>query len=195
MNKFFAFGAAVSLAVVALADGPININNFIDGSTRAISLPAAGASFGSYDGSGVLGATWRAQFVAADGTAIGEAVPFRSAGRLDFRAPISPDRTVTGTPGVAQDITVRVWDTAVFSTWSDAAAALARGNTGTTVFSAAGTSTFSYTIPVGTPPPIGADRITNFQPFNLTYLPAVPEPTTIALGALGAAALLWRRRK
>jgi hypothetical protein len=25
--------------------------------------------------------------------------------------------------------------------------------------------------------------------------PVVPEPTTIALGTLGAAALLWRRRK
>lgn len=195
MNKFFAFGAAVSLAVAALADGPININNFIDSTTRPINLPTAALSENNYSGTGVLGATWRAQFVAADGTSIGDPVPFRSAGRLDFRTPISPDRTVTGTAGVAQDITVRVWDTAVFNTWADAAAAIARGNTGTTQFSAAGTSTFSYTIPVGTPPPIGADRIMNFQSFNLTYLPAVPEPTTIALGALGAAALLWRRRK
>jgi hypothetical protein len=36
----------------------------------------------------------------------------------------------------------------------------------------------------------------NLKSFNLVGGGTViPEPTTIALGALGAAALLWRRRK
>jgi len=35
----------------------------------------------------------------------------------------------------------------------------------------------------------------NLKSFNLAGSAVIPEPTTIALGALGAAALLWRRRK
>jgi hypothetical protein len=196
MNLFLRITSLVVLSATVHADGPININNFIDGTTRSINLPTPQSSGGYFDGSGVFGATWRAEFVAGDGSLIGDAVTFRSPGRLDFRSPNSPDRIVTGIPGVPQVITVRVWDTAVLPTWSDAVTALATGFSPSGTPTAVGSYTFSYTIPVGTPAPIGADRIMNFQSFNLTTL--IPEPGVTALAIAGAAVLIWhglRRNK
>lgn len=198
MKPLLLLSVGIVLASASRADGPINLNNFIDGSLRSINFPTTWESNGYYDGRGVLGATWRAEFIAQDGTPIGDPVPFRSAGRLDFRSPNSPDRIVTGTPGVPQTITVRVWDSATFATSGDAMRALRSGNSGPSGFTAIGETVFSYTIPVGEPPPIGSDRILNFQSFNLTAIMAIPEPGTAALGAAGAVALLWhglRRKK
>jgi hypothetical protein len=188
--------AVASVAATGFADGPININNFIDGSLRSINFPTAAGSGGIYDGTGVQGAGWIAQFVTSDGTPIGGLIPFRTgtqSGRLDFRAPLeSAERIVPGNPGDTLAITVRVWDTSVFPTWDGARDAIERGDfydIRSRTFTAAGFNTFNYTIP-GADAPLGADRIVNFQGFNLTTS-VMPEPGTIALGIIGVISLLW----
>jgi hypothetical protein len=82
MNPTVGIGILLCGCLAAFAQGPININNFIDGVTRPINFPSSGHYRGGYfTGAGVLGAGWVAEFVAADGTPIGQPVPFRSAGR------------------------------------------------------------------------------------------------------------------
>lgn len=203
MNKFALYSAAIVFAVSATAQN-INVNNRVtlaDQSveSRLINFPSAAASEGAFSGGGVQGAGWVAQFAANGvvlGTSVGDTNPFRSgalAGILDFRTGNpAADRTAAGNAGAVLSIEVRVWDSTVFSSWDAASTALAAGRH--TVATAVGRSTFDYTIPANTTTP-GATSITGFRSFDLTYIPAVPEPTTIALGALGAAALLWRRRK
>jgi hypothetical protein len=94
----------------------------------------------------------------------------------------------SGSPAAVQ---VRVWDNqgGAISTWSQAIAnpaAVASGKSG--VFA---------TLPLGGPDPGGGTPITppemrGWQSFNVSQ---VPEPSVIALGALGLGALLLRRRK
>ena len=62
-------------------------------------------------------------------------------------------------------------------------ASLIRGSSGPVTITALGG--------VGAPPSLPADLV-GLSGFTLT---AIPEPSTIALAALGAAALLFRRRK
>jgi hypothetical protein len=154
-------------------------------------------------GGNVAGANWVAQIVyGAGNTALGSNMSFRPAGSLAGAwIPTSNggsnDRIMEGVGfGQTVSLTVRVWDSNVFTSWDQAAAALAAGGVlPPTAATAAGSSSFNYTVPAaGTLDP-SQFNISNFNGFQLTYLPAVPEPTTIALGALGAAALLWRRRK
>jgi hypothetical protein len=198
MKPLLLLSVGMVLASASRADGPINLNNFIDGSLRSINFPTADGSARFYDGTGVEGAGWRAQFVTSDGTPIGGLIPFRTgtqAGRLDFRAPLeSSQRTVPGNPGETLAITVRVWDTQLFASWADAETAFNRGpilwdSLGRPA--AIGTSTFNYTVP-GVDAPFGADRIVNFQGLHLITV-VMPEPRTVALGVIGAAALLWPR--
>jgi hypothetical protein len=116
--------------------------------------------------------------------------------------PAAPFRTGTGAgywnfgtdftrviPGIAGGgsawIMVRVWDS---TKGADYATAKAAG-------SAWGDSNAFQVNPLGgagSPPSVPA-VLAGLQPFALTN--AVPEPSTIALGMLGAAALLLRRRK
>ena len=97
-------------------------------------------------------------------------------------------RTLTGFgPGTTVTLQVAVWDSAIAGV--GAAQALTK---------AAGTGlseTFTYAIPLD--PLAIPGGMEGMKSFNLAAggTPVVPEPTTIALGALGAAALLLRRRK
>jgi hypothetical protein len=81
---------------------------------------------------------------------------------------------------------VAVWDSSIAGVGAAQALAKAPG-TGLS-------ETFTYTTsadPLAIP-----GGMENLKSFNLVGGGTViPEPTTIALGALGAAALLWRRRK
>lgn len=87
--------------------------------------------------------------------------------------------TVPGNTGQAVNVQVKAWMTTgpgAGATWEAAA-------------SKGASSVFSVTPAVSpaTPP-----DLVGLTPFNITI---VPEPSTIALGVLGAAALLLRRRK
>ena len=201
MNKVLFSIIGTLAAVSAFAQGSVNVNNRFGSPAviRGVSLPG---------GALVAGAEWQALITyGAANTALGSAMNFRPAGTLAGAwVPTSNgganDRVMDGVAaGSTVSLTVNVWDSNRFASWGAAAAAIAAGGVSSGAASAAGSSTFSYSVPSGdaalNP---GNFNMANFQAFSLTALnvksgPVVPEPTTIALGALGAAALLWRRRK
>lgn len=112
------------------------------------------------------------------------AVPFRNVGAGDgfWNPGATFIRNLPGTVGnQSVNLIVRAWESATGSTFETA--------TGKKNSSIA----FAYTTggdPGNGNPATTAGAMTGFQSFNL--LP-VPEPTTLALGALGAGALLVRR--
>jgi len=96
-----------------------------------------------------------------------------------------PTFAVTGSaPGATVAFDVLVWNPADGATY---AAALAKG--GATITGSSGVVQ-GYVLGGGSPPV--APGFPAFAPFSLS---ATPEPTTLALGAMGLGALLLRRRK
>lgn len=175
MKKLLFITALVAAAIGAQAQGTVSFNNHNTGA--GIDQPVLD-----------IGGTARVSdpnIVAAlflGDVQQGDASPFRSGAAAGYWS-TSPDstRTVTGAPGATVTLTVRAWDSTKGSTY--AAALAAGGKTGVS-------SPFDIALGgVGAPPSLPTD-MTNFKGFTL-----VPEPSTIALGALGAAALLLRRRK
>ena len=187
MNKFAYLVVASALAVSAFGQGQINLNN------RGLALvndasgkPLTGTSFVAQVWYGASASTLTSSFAPS---------PFRiatttSPGSWNAAAAGAPGvpATLTGfAPGSTVTLQVAVWDSAIAGV--GAAQALSR---------AAGTGlseTFTYAIPLD---PIALPGgMEGLKSFNLAAGggPVVPEPTTIALGALGAAALLLRRRK
>jgi hypothetical protein len=121
------------------------------------------------------------------GAQVGDVYPFAANGRFTSGAGVSVPGTKEG--GTASGLTLQVWDNSGGATYAAA--------------SVKGTST-AFDNPLGggtTPPP----KLINLPSFNLsgTATPgqtptpgtAIPEPSTVALGVLGAAALLFRFRK
>lgn len=85
--------------------------------------------------------------------------------------------------GSAVSLQVRVWDLNKGADWAAAGGANGALFTGKSAI-------FSYSVPTAGSPP-AAYLMSGFQGFSV----AVPEPSTILLGVLGAGALLLRRRK
>ena len=184
MNKFAYLVATSALAVSAFGQGQINLNN------RGLALvndaagkPLTGTSFVAQVLYGASASSLTKSFAPS---------PFRAStttypGTWNPAATGGPGAIATldgFAPGSTVTLQVAVWDSAVFSSW---AAAQGKANTGLS-------STFTYAIPAD--PLAIPGGMEGLQSFNLTAGgTVVPEPTTIALGALGAAALLWRRRK
>lgn len=119
------------------------------------------------------------------------AAPFRAVGAGDgfWNPGASSTRNLTGTiGGQTVFLQVRAWSAAA-GTYETA---LTTG--GAHVGSS---SVFSYVTggdPQNGNPSITAPAMTGFQGFSLSVVP-VPEPSTIALGVLGAGSLLFLRRK
>lgn len=117
--------------------------------------------------------------------AIGTPVNFRTGAAAGF-VNVSTVAVPSGAPGTSVWIQMRAWEGAAGSSYESV---LATGKTG---FSAA-----IQVGPLGGPDPAGgpaftAPNLTGLQGFAIV---PVPEPSTIALGLLGAAGLLIRRRK
>ena len=188
MNKFAYLVAASALAVSAFGQGQINLNH------RGLALvndaagkPLTGTSFFAQVWYGASASTINQSFAPS---------PFRvsttsSPGSWNPAATGGPGAigTLTGfAPGSTVTLQVAVWDSSIAGVGAAQALAKAPG-TGLS-------ETFTYAIP--TDPLAIPGGMENLKSFNLAAgggTPVVPEPTTIALGALGAAALLWRRRK
>lgn len=195
MNKLAYIVAASALVVSAFGQGFVNVNNrgltpaqLVTSSVAPTFSPLSGTSFVAQLVYGANGST--------PATVLGANMPFR-ASTSSFVGTWNPGaegiRTLTGfDTGATVAMQVRVWDSAVFSSWDAASAALTAGNH-TVATQAGASSVFTYTVGAASDP--SSQNIVNFRGFQLTAIPVVPEPTTIALGALGAAALLWRRRK
>ena len=188
MNKFAYLVVASALAVSAFGQGSINLNN------RGLALvndasgkPLTGTSFVAQVWYGASASTLTSSFAPS---------PFRAStttypGSWNPAATGGPGAiaTLTGfAPGSTVTLQVAVWDSSIAGV--GAAQALTK---------AAGTGlseTFTYAIPAD--PLAIPGGMEGLKSFNLAAgggTPVVPEPTTIALGALGAAALLLRRRK
>ncbi len=187
MNKFAYLVVASALAVSAFGQGQINLNN------RGLALvndasgkPLTGTSFVAQVWYGASASALTSSFAPS---------PFRAStttypGTWNPAATGGPGAiaTLTGfAPGSTVTMQVAVWDSAL----AGVGAAQALSKTAGTGLS----QTFTYAIPAD--PLAIPGGMEGLKSFNLVAggAPVVPEPTTIALGALGAAALLLRRRK
>jgi hypothetical protein len=177
MKKLLVTLAAVLVSVSTFGQGTILFNNRV--------TPQVDAPVSRPDGTGA-GAGVNAQLFLVTGgstyTALSPATTFRTTSAAAAFYVQQPAAAVT-VPGVAAGqsatIVMRAWEGAVGSSYDTA---LLRGQSQ------------PITITLGGVPAVGAPIqdavLTGMQPFAL-----VPEPSTMALGLLGAAALLYRRRK
>jgi hypothetical protein len=214
MKKLIATTAALGLVAVSVfAQGTINFANNVTGVLQAriyapelantnlsiVGNTSTGNPAGStvYTGALLSGTGYMVQLFAANGSGQAEGsltAQSLSSFRTGSAAGIWTSVTATLT-GIAADASagtfqVRVWDnvSGLYSTWASAQTAW---NAGTI---AAGKSSLLSINSIGgnvnTPP-----NLTGLTSFNIYYVP-VPEPTTMALIALGGASLvLFRRRK
>jgi len=179
MKKLLVTLTAVLVSVSTFGQGTILFNNRIVGSVDAPVYQPDGTTGA---GPGAVGQL----FLVSGGnfTALTPATTFRdgSANPVAARYVVQPATAVT-VPGVAAgaqaQIVLRAWMGAVGSSYD---AATIKGQSA------------PITITLGGQPAVGAPIpdafLTGLQGFNM-----VPEPSTMALGLLGAAALLYRRRK
>ena len=187
MNKFAYLVVASALAVSAFGQGQINLNN------RGLALvndasgkPLTGTTFVAQVWYGASASTLTSSFAPSPVRASTTTYP----GSWNPAATGGPGAiaTLTGfAPGSTVTMQVAVWDSAL----AGVGAAQALSKTAGTGLS----QTFTYAIPAD--PLAIPGGMEGLKSFNLVAggAPVVPEPTTIALGALGAAALLLRRRK
>jgi len=176
MKKLLVTLAAVLVSVSAFAQGTVTLNNRTSTGDAKIFMPDGVTGPGQNGGMAQL-------YLSSGGTltALTPSTPFRSssAAASVFVTPI--DVTV---PGIAAGSPA----TFVLRAWVGAGsyeAAATRGESAPVSVSALGG------VPPGGGAPITTPDLAGLQGFNLV----VPEPSTIALGVLGAAALFIRRRK
>jgi hypothetical protein len=173
-------------AIGAYAQGNINFDN------RVATLGFSALVTNVMTGAGLVGTNYVAQLYYAADAANLSAVAAVTEATTPFRIPTTTQpgtwnggiRTLTTANGQTVNLIVRVWDGALYANY---AAAKAPGASGVTGQSAA----FSYVIPATNTDPTQQTMV-NFRGF--TVVP-VPEPSTIALGILGAGSLLFLRRK
>ena len=174
MKKVIIALATLIATVASYGQGTVQFNN---------RLPASGIDAKILSGGvGISDAAFKAQLYAGpEGTAVSglKAVPgtasFRTGNAAGYISPI--DVAIPGiAPGAKATIVVRAYNGSTFET----------------------SSTFGTSSPItvtlggaGSPPGPGAELL-GLQGFSVAL---VPEPSTIALGILGASALLLRRRK
>jgi len=186
MKKLLIVLACVAATVMVSGQGTIDVRNKATGPNGAVDAPI-------FDVGGVTklaDVTFLAQVYAGPAgnlTAIGTAMPFRTgtgAGYYNAGATFTYE-----VPGVAlggtASVQLKVWEAAAGT--YDAAAA------GTTYKFGASTVFPLATGGAGSPAAL-ASALVGLTSFSLG-VNAVPEPSTLALGLLGAAALLLRRRK
>lgn len=167
---------------MAYGQGTINFANKV--SASAIDAPVT-----DFAGTRLAGADFLAQLYAGTGgtfKAYGAPVPFRTGAAAGYISAnvVTLDGVAAGS---AVDVQMRAWRAAAGASYE---AALGSG-----LASAGGNYGFSATLAgvvtgnAGTPPSLPTDLR------GLTGFAFVPEPSTIALGLLGAAVLFLRRRK
>jgi hypothetical protein len=181
MRKLAVALCLTATVLTAFGQGTLNFNNrvTIDG----INAPV------DFEGNRLTGPDYAGQlYVSAAGagayTAVGAVTAFQTnpvlAGYIN-----GGEVVVAGiAPGTSVDVVLRAWATASGSTWEAAS-----GNA-TGIFGESNVVTVGLGA-VGSPPGPAANLI-GLTSFTLTQ---VPEPSTVALGLLGLAALALRRRK
>jgi hypothetical protein len=209
MKKMIIVAALFAASMGAYAQGTVNFQNYSVGTiqswvyapdTVSSSVQTVGATSGdypttgttTYTGAKLTGTGYSAQLWAASGanatSGFAACTNGTSVVTLSFRTGTTAagrvnGATSVGVPGVSQGGTatfqMRVWDNAAGTITSYDSALTKGASSYFTVANLGGTTV--------TPP-----NLVGLTSFNLA---TVPEPATIALGVIGAAALLLRRRK
>jgi len=179
MKKFLAIAAVVAATIAAQAQGTINFANRVSGSIDAKVLVT--------DGSALAGTGFLAQLYvgssASSLAAVGSPVPFRTGAAAGY---VTSSVVTTGLAGGATaSVALRAWDA---STGASYEAAKTKGSSAVLSIVLGG---------AGSPPSLPADLtgLTGFSLAGSAPVGNVPEPSTIALGVIGAGALFLRRRK
>jgi hypothetical protein len=184
MRKLVALFAVTVVAASALAQGTVSFNN------NSAFATVANRLVNNVGGAPLVGTDFVAQlYFGSAGTAVGSLTAVTTApARFRIATTSSPGtwsggtRTLDGiASGVTATLQVRVWNATAFPAGYDAAVA----GGGVTGFS----DPFAYTVPAAGSPP-AAFFMENMRGFTL-----VPEPSTIALGVLGLAGLVFIRRR
>ena len=183
MKKLFVTLAAVLVSVSTFAQGTVNFNNRVTGQVDApVFRP---------DGVTGAGPTVTAQLFLVTGSAgsytytpVGQTTTFRAPTTANpllaaYVNPLASMEIAGAAPGSQVGLVLRAWEGVSY----DASVIKGESNNGNPF-----TVTLGGDIP-GAPTAVPANLI------GLTGFTLVPEPSTIALGILGAAALLYRRRK
>lgn len=184
MRKLIALLAVSVVTVSALAQGTVNFNNNVWTGTSARPVFDVGGT------TRLVGTDYVAQlYFGTAGTAASSLAPVGNVGRFRVATTASPGTwsgstiTLAGIgPGATAALQVRVWNNTLFPAGYQAALT-GGGFTGAS-------SVFDYTVPAGSTPAPNEFWMGNFASFQL-----VPEPTTIALGVMGLAGLLFIRRR
>jgi len=179
MNKILATALGLAAFTAAYGQGTVLIQN---------NLGAAITYVLAADGSQAKGANYSVEVFKYDaaaaggfGAQLGSTVTIGANGRFTAGQVSVPDAA----GGTTAQLIVRAWDNTTGGSYATAAVKGFSGAFTTGVLGGAGN-------PPATPVSMVTGLANGFQSFQVT---GIPEPTTIALGALGAAALLIRRRK
>lgn len=184
------FALVASALALQAADSAVTFQNNVFTPSRLVTFDS---TFGALSGTGVRNgvsgtSSYVAQLFTVVGgveTAVGATANFRAATTTSPGTWSGASRTLTGiAPGTAVSLVVKAWDSAAAS--YDAAKA---GNG----LGFGKSAVFSYTQP--DPVLLPSDTyMTGFAGFSITQN-VVPEPSTVALAALGVAGLVFLRRK
>ena len=186
MKKFALIAVCALACASSFAQGTINFNNLTgvsqpvfesDGATKL-----AGAAYTAELYAGLLGANTDAQMTAVATS------PFKSGGFFLGGSQAVPGYAFGST---AVSFQVRVWRTSDGASYAAAAGTPGAHVGESTIFNLGAGSALGG----GGAPPATPGNLLGFTSFNLSVVPVVPEPATLALGALGVAALLIRRKK
>lgn len=174
MKKLIIAMAALLVSVSAYGQGQVVFNNRVVGSVVA-QVTLTGTATGIQDGVGATSAKWEAQLFGGPAAA--------GAGGLEALLPKTTFRTGAGAGFVvATDVTLP-------KVAPGASAAIQMRATTTDGFGSGNSKVFNVTLGGGLNPPA---NLVGLEAFSATY---IPEPSTIALGILGAAGLLALRRR
>lgn len=182
MKKLIAIAAVVVATIAAQAQGTLNFANRGAFAANGTDAPVTSASGARLDGPGFMAQL----YVGSSPTSLapaGSPVPFRTGAAAGF---VTASTVTTSLPaGSTASVAFRAWDA---STGSSYDLATVRGSSSILSIVLGG---------AGAPPSVPAD-LTGLASFALAGTgpgPVVPEPSTVALGLLGAGALFLRRRK
>lgn len=172
MKKLIIAMAAMLVAVSAYGQGQVVFNNRVVGSVVA-QVTLAGTTTGIQDGVGSPTAKWAAELWGgpAGGTleALTPRTTFRTGAGAGFVVPVDVTLAKVA-PGASASLQMKAFTT---------------DNT----FGSGASKVFNVTLGGGLNPPA---NLVGLEAFSATY---IPEPSTIALGILGAAGLLALRRR